>query len=110
MSADRKCDLTDIRPVAGSDGGWSYKKFKCVGSAEIPRSDGTVDLYGVYGVRGDEVFAQYRGRIDADGAEWGVSLLSSSADLETYFWLAADHFPVMSINGVNVVREVTDER
>lgn len=96
--------LADVAPVEGSRNGWSYKSYKRIGAAEIPTShpgpDGRKDrLYGVYGVRnnGQEVLAQYEGHRHLDGSISGVSLLSSSMDLEAYLWHPADRFAKVTI-------------
>lgn len=109
-TSERKYDLTDTPLVVGSCDGWAWKTWKRIGTAEAPKKDGSVTLYGIYGVRGDEVYAQYCGQRLPDGSVMGVSLMSSSADLEVYFWAKAEWFPAMWINGKNVVSEVTDEQ
>lgn len=68
--------------------GWgqSFKTYKAIGTCQAPRKNGTTALYHVYGVRDDDLFVQYQGFIDAEGCIWGVSLLASSIDSETYSW------------------------
>lgn len=113
--------VADIEPTDGCRNNWYYKTFKRVGCAEgtVSREITTynietgprggrkrvehrvkvvAELFGVYGVRGDEIFVQYEGFRDADGAIYGVSLMSSSVDMETYFWTSADRFADVRIS------------
>ena len=88
--------MTDILPVDGSRNGWNYSTYKRIGAAEIAhthfryRADlGTSEaatLYGVYGVRGDEIFVQYEGVRMTDGSTIGRSLIASSMDSDPYIW------------------------
>lgn len=93
MSKNRKFDGQEIKPQPGSRNGWSYSSFKRVGRYQV-HDDRRTLLYGVYGAKrlADGVswlfYLQYEGE-HQDGVTTGLSLQSSSADLEVYFWAAA---------------------
>jgi hypothetical protein len=103
--------MTDIEPVDGSRSGWSYSTYKRIGACEIvhatPRVRLTMaqgkrrpaeeiriiaTLYGVYGVRGDEILVQFEGERTDDGCTVGRSVLASSMDSDPYLWQLAAHF------------------
>ena len=91
----------NIEPTAPPPApGWgqSFKTWKAIGTCQAPRKNGGTALYHVYGVRGDELFVQYQGFIDAEGCIWGVSLLASSIDSEAYLWLPSAGFERVHID------------
>ena len=92
----------NIEPVSPPyEPGWAVcpKKFKAIGTCRTPRKAGGFTLYHVYGVRGDEIFVQHEGHIDAEGCIWGVSLLASDLDSELYSWRPRSGFERVRIDG-----------
>ena len=97
--------MHDIMPVDGSRNGWNYSTYKRIGTAEIvythPRRTviGTevATLYGVYGVRGDEIFVQFEGARMSDDSRIGRSLIASSMDSDPYIWSPREWFNVVKI-------------
>jgi hypothetical protein len=81
----------DVAPQAGSRSGWHPKKFRRLGMALCARPDGGFDRYGIYGVRGGEIFVQCEGR-EADGRLSGLSGFEEDTDLRAYFWAPASDF------------------
>ena len=99
--------MTDILPVEGSRNGWSYSSYKRIGAAEIahttPRyradlgADESATLYGVYGVRGTEIFVQYEGVRMSDGSQLGRPLIVSNMDSDPYLWTPKRWFSEIKI-------------
>jgi hypothetical protein len=80
-------DASDVEPRANIRPSWANaSQFVCVGAAEIDRPDGDTYQYGVYGVRGDELFVQYEQVYHSDGVIVGKSLAASSSDIHSYYW------------------------
>lgn len=79
-------NIEPVEPPREPGWGQSFKTYKAIGTCQAARKDGTTALYHIYGVRGDDLFVQYQGFIDAEGCIWGVSLLASSIDSEQYVW------------------------
>lgn len=92
-------NIKPVEPPREPGWGQSYKSYKAIGTCRAPRKNGTTALYHVYGVRGDKLFVQYEGFIDAEDCIWGVSLLASSMDSENYFWCARSAFERVRIDG-----------
>lgn len=81
----------DVPPQAGPRSGWHPKKFRRFGMALCPHRGGGFERYGIYGVRGSEIFVQYEGR-EADGRLSGLSGFEEDMDLRAYFWAPASDF------------------
>lgn len=83
--------LQAIAPAEGSRDGWRYSSYLRVGSVRLPDTKrGGAVLYGLYGVRetvtGWELLLQREGTEDSGGGRRGLSLVSTSCDLEPYIW------------------------
>lgn len=80
----------DIAPQA-DDRESTCNRFLRFGSARAARSTGGFDHYGIFGIRGDQVFVQYEGG-ERDGKHYGVAVVTADADSNVYFWSPVSSF------------------
>ncbi len=90
--------MTDIAPRGNERHGWGdCHSFVRIGWAEMDTHDGNTQGYGVYGVRGTEIFIQYEQTFLHGGKIIGKSILRADADLDPYVWRPRDEYTYVEI-------------